>query len=335
MGNLEKITVPEWNLANGNRLLQIPLSYQVYGPKIGQAPVVVVNHALTGNSHVTGHKGWWKELIGENKTIDTNYFTVIAFNIPGNGYDGEKDNLIPNYKDFTVRDIAAIFWQGLNQLQIDRVFAVLGGSLGGAVAWAMAALRPNGVGHLIPVATDWKSTDWVIANVLVQDRILNNSDNPIADARLHAMLLYRTPESLKMKFQRQQLTDSYYIEDWLLHHGAKLEKRFFLQSYKLMNHLLKTIEVCKDNEEFIDTVKKSTASIHLIAINTDLLFVPAENKETYELLKGQKSDVFYHEIESIHGHDAFLIEYEKLAAILNPVFSKTASIPFKEDTITF
>lgn len=335
MGKLEKINIPQWELISGSQLNEVPLSYQVFGPEIGLAPIVVVNHALTGNSNVAGHKGWWKELIGENKTIDTNHFTIIAFNIPGNGYDGEPDNLILNYKDFTASDIAAVFWQGLEQLKVYKVFAILGGSLGGGIAWEMAALRPDGIQNLIPVATDWKSTDWVIANVLVQDRILNNSEDPIADARLHAMLLYRTPESLKIKFHRKHTSDNFHIEDWLLHHGSKLEKRFLLDSYKLMNHLLKTIEIAKTDKQFAAIATKSTAAIHLVAINTDLLFVPAENKETYELLKEHKSDVFYHEIQSVHGHDAFLIEYEKLSEILNPVFNKASDFLSKEDTLTF
>ena len=64
------------------------LSYQVFGPSLNTAPVVLVNHALTGNSKVIGEQGWWNDLIGESKTIDTNKYTVLAFNVPGNGYDG-------------------------------------------------------------------------------------------------------------------------------------------------------------------------------------------------------------------------------------------------------
>ena len=74
---------------------------------------MVVNHSLTGNSNVSGPNGWWNGIVGENKPIDTNYFTVIVFNIPGNGYDNQTGNLIENYRDFTVRDIARIFWEGL------------------------------------------------------------------------------------------------------------------------------------------------------------------------------------------------------------------------------
>jgi len=110
---LEKIDIVDFTLENGKLQKKISLFYQVFGQPIGTAPVVVVNHALTGNSNVTGKKGWWNELIGENKTIDTNAYTVIAFNIPGNGFDGNDDNLIENYKDYSVTDVAKFFWKGL------------------------------------------------------------------------------------------------------------------------------------------------------------------------------------------------------------------------------
>ena len=112
MKNLEKIDLFNFDLENGKQHPHIPLFFQQFGQPIGNSPIVVVNHALTGNSTVTGETGWWNDLIGENKIIDTNYFTVIAFNIPGNGYDDNFDNLITNYQDFTIRDIARIFWEG-------------------------------------------------------------------------------------------------------------------------------------------------------------------------------------------------------------------------------
>ena len=104
------------------------------------APIVLVNHALTGNSNVTGSEGWWSALIGEGKCIDTNKYTILAFNIPGNGYDGF---VIENYKDFVAGDIAHIFLRGLEELKIDKLFALIGGSLGGGIAWEMAAINPN------------------------------------------------------------------------------------------------------------------------------------------------------------------------------------------------
>lgn len=324
MKNLEKIDLFNFDLENGKQRSYIPLFFQIFGQPLGTAPVVVVNHALTGNSNVTGETGWWNDLIGEDKIIDTHYFTVVAFNIPGNGYDDNFNNLISNYQDFTVRDVARIFWEGLLFLRIEKVFSVIGGSLGGAVAWEMTVLRPDAVENLIPIASDWKATDWIIANVLIQDQILNNSDDPITDARLHAMLLYRTPQSINQRFQRSRFDNSsfYQIENWLINHGFKLKNRFRLSAYKLMNHLLKTNDITRNRKDFLSVVNEIGTHIHIVAVDTDYFFIPDENRETYQLLKSVKENVFYHEINSVHGHDAFLIEFEQLAQILEPIFNK-------------
>ena len=327
---LKKIDLFNFDLEQGKRLAYLPLFYQTFGQPIGKAPVVVVNHALTGNSNVSGETGWWSDLIGANQTIDTNYFTVIAFNIPGNGYDNDPDNLIANYRDFTAKDIARIFLEGIDYLRVPKVFALIGGSLGGGIAWEMAALQPNTFQNLIPIATDWKATDWVIANVLVQDKILNNSDDPIVDARLHAMLLYRTPQSLTQKFNRNKKPDlnAFQIESWLINHGFKLQNRFKLAAYKLMNHLLKTIDITKETNDFETSVLSIVANIHLISVDTDYFFTPDENRATFEMLQKIKKNVFYHEIQSIHGHDAFLIEFEQLSHILQPIFNTQKQLKY-------
>lgn len=322
MKKLEKIDLFNFELENGKQRAYISLFYQVFGQPINTAPIVVVNHALTGNSNITGENGWWNDLIGENKTIDTNYFTVIAFNIPGNGFDNNFGNLISNYKDFTIRDIARIFWEGLFFLNVNSVFALIGGSLGGAIAWEMVTLQPDKIENIIPIATDWKATDWVIANVLIQDQILNNSDDPIADARLHAMLLYRTPQSVNQRFQREKFNENsiFQIENWLVNHGIKLKNRFRLSSYKLMNHLLKTNDITRERNNFQSIITTINANIHIVAVDTDYFFIADENRKDYQQAKMVKENVFYHEINSIHGHDAFLIEFNQLAKILSPIF---------------
>ena len=319
--SLQKIDIFDITLQNGTYKRWLPLYYQTFGQPVGTAPVVLVNHALTGNSQVIGENGWWNDLIGENKTIDTNHFTIIAFNIPGNGYDNVFGNLISDYKDFTIRDVARIFWEGLFYLNIYELFTVIGGSLGGAIAWEMAAQHPTKIKNLIPIATDWKATDWVIANVLIQDKILNNSDDPIADARLHGMLLYRTPQSINQRFQRNSNSSGFEVENWLINHGSKLKNRFRLSSYKLMNHLLKTNDITRNRKDFLNVVSQIQANIHIVSVDTDYFFIAVENLETYQKLKQVKENVFYHEIKSIHGHDAFLIEFNQLANLLSPIFN--------------
>lgn len=313
------ITLQNFTTESGAFYAAFNLSYQLFGCELHTAPIVLVNHALTGNSQVVGSKGWWNVLIGENRTIDTNKYTVIAFNVPGNGFD---QSVIENYLDFTARDIARLFIQGLEELQIKQLYAIIGGSVGGGIAWEIAALAPKITKHLIPIATDWKSTDWLIANCFLQEQILKNSANPIEDARIHAMLCYRTPESFKAKFGRTLNEDLgiFNIESWLHHHGEKLQKRFQLSAYKLMNQLLKTIDITRGKESFVTVAKQIEADIHIIGINSDLFFTINENKETYEILKEHKANVTFQVIDSIHGHDAFLIEYKQLDNLLKGVF---------------
>ncbi len=302
----------------------IDLSYQTFGQKLNEAPIVLVNHALTGNSNVTGKSGWWSSLIGDRKCIDTKKYTILSFNIPGNGHD---KFVIENYKDFVAGDIAQIFLLGLKQLQIEQLFAIIGGSLGGGIAWEMAALNPKLTQHLIPVASDWKSTDWLIANCQIQEQFLVNSKQPVHDARMHAMLCYRTPESFKERFHRSTNDELkvFNVESWLMHHGEKLQERFQLSAYKLMNQLLKTIDITRHGEKAFLKVQNSDTNIHIIGVDSDLFFTAKENKETFKQLAQANSNVTYGEIQSLHGHDAFLIEFEQLQKLLDGIFNPKSS----------
>ena len=299
----------------------IELSYQLFGKTLYSAPIVLVNHALTGNSNVTGKEGWWSALIGDGKCIDTKKYTILSFNIPGNGYD---KFVIENYKDFVAGDIAHIFLKGLQQLEIGSLFAVIGGSLGGGIAWEMAALNPKLIKHLIPVASDWKSTDWLIANCQIQEQFLVNSNQPVHDARMHAMLCYRTPESFKERFKRStnEELQVFNVESWLMHHGKKLQERFQVSAYKLMNQLLRTIDVTRAGVENFDNLQNSHTNIHIVGVDSDLFFTAKENKETFKQIAQANSNVTYGEIQSLHGHDAFLIEFEQLQKLLNGIFNK-------------
>jgi homoserine O-acetyltransferase len=273
---LKKIEWADFSTFNGTTL-PITLSYEEFGRELHTAPVVLVNHALTGNSNVAGTDGWWVPLVGSGKCIDTDRFTVLCFNIPGNGYDGF---LIENYKDFVAADIARIFLKALEHLKIPRLFALIGGSLGGGIAWEMAALKPDLTQHLIPVASDWKSTDWLIANCQIQERFLENSSNPVHDARMHAMLCYRTPESFKERFERttNEELQVFNVESWLLHHGKKLQKRFQLAAYKFTNQLLKTIDISRGGTDRFQALKDSETCIHIIGMDSDLFFTTSENR---------------------------------------------------------
>jgi homoserine O-acetyltransferase len=319
MAEIKTISILDFKTHSGAVFDSIKLYYQQFGKQIGTAPVVLVNHSLTGDSKLTGEGGWWNEMIGSDKIIDTNRYTVLGFNIPGNGV---MDQTFSNPEDFHAGDIAFLFLKGLHALDVKFLHALIGGSIGGGIAWEMIAIAPKLCKFLVPVAADWKANDWIIANTFLQNRILKNSKKPLEDARIHAMLTYRTPQSFDSRFGRtkNQELEVYNIESWLMYHGDKLAKRFKLKAYQMMNHLLASVNIEREGKSLEDIIKKINAEIHLIAIDSDLFFTPGEDRKTFEIGKKIKKNIFYHELTSIHGHDAFLIENEKMAQILAKIF---------------
>lgn len=319
---LKKLKIKGFENSAGT-VQDIRFSYEIFGPALGEAPIVLVNHALSGNSKVTGTGGWWNSLIGEGKTIDTLQYSILAFNMPGNGYDGNPSNLLHNYREFTLRDIAKIYAAALEQLNISSLYAGIGGSIGGALLWELAALKPQLFQNIIPVATDYKATQWLRALCKVQDQILNNSAEPLKDARMHAMTFYRSPQSLEAKFGSaiQAAGDNWNVESWLEYHGQKLEERFQLASYKLMNHLLTTVDISNGSEDQLTAASKIEGAIHIVTVDSDRFYLPEDNWDTYVNLSLIKNNINIHEIKSIHGHDAFLIEFGQLAGFLGPIFN--------------
>ncbi len=138
MAALQYINISNYTTKTG-KTSSLNLSYQLFGKPLYEAPIVMINHALTGNSNVAGDGGWWTSIVGPAKVIDTNLYTVLAFNIPGNGQDQNPLNLIENYKDFTAGDIAQIFALALEDLKITQLFAVIGG-----LCWGWFGLGTRG-----------------------------------------------------------------------------------------------------------------------------------------------------------------------------------------------
>ena len=316
---LKHILLENFETVSGSKIKKIQISYQVFGEKLGSAPVILVNHALTGNSLVTGINGWWSEIIGFEKPIDTKKYSVLCFNIPGNGFN---ENNFDFNLDLNLGDIALLFIKAIDQLKIAKLHAIIGGSIGGCLTWEMIALKNDLASIIIPVAADWKATDWLIANTFLQDRILKNSRDPVSDARIHAMTFYRSPKSLNTRFTRTKNLDKnmYNVESWLSHHGEKLRQRFSLKSYLFLNKLLSSTDITRDGKTFLNKISKIKSSIHLISVDSDIFFLPDEDHETYLVAKKNNLDITNHTINSIHGHDAFLIETKQISDIFTKIF---------------
>lgn len=319
--NARTVVIDNFTTVSGQTYQQIPLTYRSWGPALNSAPIILINHALTGNSEVTGERGWWRDLVGAGKAIDTRKYTVLCIDLPGNG---SHEFQVDHHRDFIARDMARLMLMVLSQLDIPVLHALIGASLGGGLAWEMLALAPKLCRHFIPVATDCVSSDWLIANCHLQEQILLNSKQPVPDARKHAMMCYRTPASFSQRFQRQKEGSQalFQVESWLNYHGDSLNKRFTLSSYLLMNQLLKTVNsgICDKPQR----LSQISAHIHLVAIDSDLFYPAADTQQLYQFLKQHLSpgQVNYHEIKSLHGHDAFLIEHQQTAHIMNLILNQ-------------
>ena len=321
MDQLNEIKIIDFITESGETIRSINLTYQLFGKQLGDAPVILINHALTGNSNMTGKNGWWKEIVGRDKAINTKKFSIISFNIPGNGFC--SNDFYPPDK-FHLGDIADLFILALEELKIKKLHSIIGGSIGGCLTWEIAAKSPSLAEYIIPIASDWKARDWMIANTYLQDRILNNSKNPVQDARIHAMTFYRSPKSLNKRFNRSfnESKEIYNVESWLDHHGTKLNERFSLKSYKMMNKLLRSADITRGGEDFLKTTSNINSEIHLICVDSDIFFLPEEDKRTFDLLSKTKKQVYLHKINSIHGHDAFLIETKQISHIFTKIFKR-------------
>ena len=129
------------------------------------------------------------------------------------------------------------------------------------------------------------------------------------------MLCYRSPLSFQKKFDRSINEDAqiFNVESWLLHHGKKLQERFQLSSYKLMNHLLSTIDITQGGKiKFEDIISKIKGNIFIVSVDSDLFFTDYQNRDTFYKACRIKDNIFFKTIKSVHGHDAFLIEFDKL-----------------------
>lgn len=314
---LSYLEIRDYRSERGELHPVLRLSYELAGPALGTAPIVLVNHALTGNSSVAGEQGWWNRLVSPEGAISPEVYTILAFNIPGNGYDGE---LCEDPERFTLLDVARLILQGLEALGIAELYAIVGGSMGGALTWQLAYLRPELARHIVPIASDWRASDWLLTQTLIQRQILANSSDPLRDARIHAMACYRTPQSLNARFASQldEEGSCYKVESWLRYHGDRLKERFLLSAYGVMTYLTYSIGVCQEAAE----LARIASDIHIVSIDSDLLFTHDRAEATYRTLAALRPGVTLDVIHSIHGHDAFLMEYEQLNALLRPYFAR-------------
>ena len=335
-------------LLSGRVLSQYDLKYETYGSlnKDGSNAVLIC-HALSGNHHVAGYyegeekSGWWNNMIGPGKPIDTNKLFVVCLNNLGGCHGSTGPTSInpetnkvygSDFPIITVSDWVTSQKELMSYLNIPFWKFVIGGSLGGMQALQWSFQYPELINNCIAIAAAPKLTAQNIAfNEIARQAIMKDPnwhngnyldkgvspDQGLALARMLGHITYLSDESMREKFGRDLKTSKlnfnydveFQIESYLKYQGEKFVTGFDANTYMLMTKSLDYFDPIKDmSNSLISNLYKSKSKFLIISFTSDWRFPPKRSKEIVKLLLDNKRNVSYSEISADGGHDAFLME---------------------------
>jgi homoserine O-acetyltransferase len=355
-------------LQSGASLRDYTLVYETYGTlNADRSNAVLVCHALNASHHVAGEyagqeksEGWWDNLVGPGKPLDTDRFFVIGINNPGScfGSTGPMDIHPDTGKiygaDFpvvTVEDWVDAQARLIERLGITQLAAVLGGSLGGMQALAWTLRYPGRLRHCVAVATAPNlSTQNIAFNEVARRAIVTDPEfhgghfynhgviprRGLRVARMIGHITYLSDDSMEAKFGRELRATGlnystqdieFQIESYLRHQGEKFSEYFDANTYLLITRALDYFDPARPFDGDLSrafAVAKDKKFL-LVSFTTDWRFAPARSRELVKALVDNRVEVSYAEIAAPHGHDAFLLEDPRYHGMMRAYFDRIAS----------
>lgn len=334
---VETITIDCLNLDSGKVLADVPVAYRTWG-RLNEAKdnAIVVCHALTGD---TNADDWWAPLIGPGRVLDTDRYFVVCPNVPGSPY-GSASPIThnpatgapygPDFPVVTVRDAVRLHRRLLDHLGVRQVAMAIGGSMGGMQVLEWAFFGPY-VRAIVPIGVGGRHSAWAIGWSEAQRQTIYadpnwrdgryDADHPpaagLAAARMAAMISYRSWASFEQRFGRQadpRLDERFAVEGYLRYQGEKLVRRFDANCYIRLTQLMDTHDVAAGRGAYPDVLARIRQPALVIGINSDILYPLEEQQELAKHMPNAELAVLH----SVHGHDAFLIEFDQLEALLRP-----------------
>ncbi|WP_294435828.1 homoserine O-acetyltransferase [uncultured Victivallis sp.] len=341
----------------GRTLKGVNIRYETVGTLApDRSNAILITHALSGDAHVCGRHtpedpkpGWWDEMVGPGKAIDTNRYFVICSNVLGScaGSTGPRsvnpDTGNPYNLDFpviTIRDMVRAQRYLIDYLGIEKLLSVVGGSMGGMQAMEWAINYPDRLDSAVPIATTSQLSpqsiafDWVGREAIKYDPNWNNGnysadhvpDRGLAAARMLAHITYLSDESMSLKFGRDlQDADSYSfdfhrdfaVESYLEHQGRRFVERFDANSYFYITRAMDYFDLAaRAGGDLAKAFSTATAAFLVVSFSSDWLFPTVESRKIVNALLKNRLNVSFCEIKSAYGHDAFLLEADVLGPML-------------------
>jgi len=347
-------------LASGKKLGPITLAYEAYGTlNKEKTNAILVCHALSGDAHAAGRRegddapGWWDDLIGPGKAMDTKKYFVICSNTIG-GCRGSTGPASVNpstgrpygldFPIITIEDMVNAQKFLIDHLGIKKLLCVVGGSMGGMQALQWVASYPERVQSAIPIATALKHSPQQIAfsevgrQAVMADPAWNKGDyydradkpkNGLAVARMIGHITYMSDESMDKKFSRRlkdkdynfDFTADFEVEGYLRYRGDNFVKRFDANSYLYLTKALDYFDL--SDGRLIPKDRKVDVRFLVIAFKSDWLYPAYQSQEIVRQLKIAGQDATYCEVKSTYGHDAFLLEVDEETHLIKHFLDKT------------
>lgn len=329
---------------------------------------ILITHALSGNALVagmdrqTGKIGWWDDYVGPGKAIDTNKFFVICSNVIGgcNGSTGPtsinpetRQPYNMSFPPITIQDMVKAQELLLNYLGIPKLFAVIGGSMGGMQALTWSLHYPERVHLCIPIATCMAHNAMQIAfNEVGRQAIMSdpnwNGGNytpekrpelGLAVARMIGHITYLSAEIMEKKFGRKiqrspEPTDIFpvffSVESYLHHQGESFVKRFDPNSYLYITKALDMFDWFQGIENVDEALRKIQSKFLIISFESDWLYPPEQSKQIVRILKRANKSVTYMNLYTNYGHDSFLIPNPDLEKVIDSFLDLEYSLYSRE-----
>ncbi|MCM3023369.1 homoserine O-acetyltransferase MetX [Heyndrickxia ginsengihumi] len=348
---MEKVEIGTLLLENGETIPHAELAYERRGPM--DAPIILVCHALTGSQYTVGtseEPGWWDGLIGPGKYIDTNQYQVITFNVLGSCYGSTGPQSInpetsrPYRMDFpfiTIRDMVHAQKRALLALGVNRVKAVIGGSLGGMQVLEWGLLYPNDMDQLLLFASTPYYSDYGIAFNEIGITAIENDPGwkngyyqssedvkGLEIARMVGMVSYRSAPLFESRFNRKIAEDnhnkfsSYEVSSYMRYQGKKLTERFDANSYLYLLRAMNSHDIGKGRGGWKKAASQYKAKLIAFGFQHDLIFRP----EDIEAFAREVPDSEYHFVPTKFGHDGFLVEFENWGHIVREALQEESKI---------
>lgn len=322
-----------FRLESGAVLPEVEIAWRSWGElDRGGGNAVLVCHALTGSPAVDA---WWKGLFGPGRSLDPERDFIVCANVLGGCYGttgpasrrpgGERWG--GDFPAISIRDMVRLQALLLAELGIDRLRLVVGGSMGGMLALEWPLLFPDKVEAVVAIATSARHSAWCIGISEAQRQAIfadpawqggryGESAPPaagLAAARALAMISYRSRQSFEQRFARgeDQVRD-FAVEAYLAHQGKKLVDRFDAGSYVALTRAMDSHDLGRGRDGVEAALGRVEQPVLVVAITSDILYPPLEQEELAGLLP--RGELAY--LVSPHGHDAFLIDAEKLDPIV-------------------